>query len=78
MNIKKTIELLKQCNLNETERKSFAVCLQLLEAKYICVKKVGISGLKELLATHSFVVGIKNLLSNSMEINEKSITIYRQ
>jgi hypothetical protein len=66
MSVKKTIELLKKCNLNETEQKLFDVNMQLLNTKFICCKKIAISGLKEMLFTHSFVLGLQNMVGKDI------------
>ncbi len=66
MLVKKTIELLKKCNLDETEQKLFAVNIELLNTKFICCKKIAISGLKEMLFIHSFVLGLQNMVGKDV------------
>lgn len=66
MSIKNTIKLLQECNLNETEKSLFDVNMKLLSTKFICCKKIAIKGLKELLFTHSFVLGLKNMVGKDI------------
>ena len=77
MSVKNTIKLLESCNLNHTEKQLFEVNKKLLQAKFFSCKRIAINGLKELLFTHSFVVGLQNMVGNDIFMKGNAIVIKR-